>query len=209
MLFPFYFYLCVDHIKSHQVCGCKVSFQLTCDTHKLPQHRGGVGLRLAKGRRKRVTDPSYFPKSWNVKEGPTHHWHLVKIEQLFYETSEHVLTLPHLIQGPGRKDQEEIEKWKSGINKLLLSRLAALSWYDPRSAGGQRVDGFLSVVSDQYLCAIVACINACLVYRWKMLNIDSLDGISVQAGIQVVQTFHLLLCVQTVRDHILGKNLLH
>lgn len=30
----------------------------------------------------------------------THHWKLVEVQQLFDEASEHVLTLPHLIQGP-------------------------------------------------------------------------------------------------------------
>lgn len=36
-----------------------------------------------------------------------------------------------------------------------------------------------------------------------------LDSINVQAGIQVVQTLHLLLCFQAVGDHVLGKDLLH
>lgn len=35
------------------------------------------------------------------------------------------------------------------------------------------------------------------------------DGIGVQAGVQVVETLHLLLCFQTVRDHVLSKDLLH
>ena len=37
----------------------------------------------------------------------------------------------------------------------------------------------------------------------------SLDGVGVQAGVKVVQTLHLLLCVQAVRDHVLRKDLLH
>lgn len=35
------------------------------------------------------------------------------------------------------------------------------------------------------------------------------DGVCVQAGIQVVQTLHLLLCFETVRDHVLCKDLLN
>lgn len=35
----------------------------------------------------------------------THHWQLVKVQQLFDQTSQHVLTLPHLIKGPENKYQ--------------------------------------------------------------------------------------------------------
>lgn len=34
----------------------------------------------------------------------THHWQLVEVKQLFDKASEHVLTLPHLIQGPRSKE---------------------------------------------------------------------------------------------------------
>lgn len=36
----------------------------------------------------------------------THHWQLVEIQQLFDQASQHVLTLPHLIQSPERTESE-------------------------------------------------------------------------------------------------------
>ena len=47
----------------------------------------------------------------------THHWQLVEVKQLFDEASEHVLTLPHLIQGPESKEYTKREEKQVRIGK--------------------------------------------------------------------------------------------
>lgn len=49
-----------------------------------------------------------------------HHWQLVQVQQLLYKASEHVLTLPHLIQSPGNKDQLHRNKWEGMLCFVVL-----------------------------------------------------------------------------------------
>ncbi len=61
----------------------------------------------------------------------THHRQLVEIQQLFDEASEHVLTLPHLIQGPENKRTnftkrlETSSRW--GVKTNRINKLSM--WY--------------------------------------------------------------------------------
>lgn len=59
----------------------------------------------------------------------THHWQLMEVQQLFDEASEHILTLPHFIQGSENKHQLHQERGETGerrggkankINILLM-----------------------------------------------------------------------------------------
>lgn len=88
-------------------------FLLTGNTHQLPKHGCVVGLRLPG-----ETERKESYTSWGIctrRHGgdaqffmhmyvSTHHWQFVKVQQFFYEASEHILTLPHLIQSPESKD---------------------------------------------------------------------------------------------------------
>lgn len=69
----------------------------------------------------------YTSKKNKKHQAFTHHWQLVKIEQLFDETSEHVLTLPHLIQGPKSNDPLHSQKTREKKINILprWSELAA------------------------------------------------------------------------------------
>lgn len=97
--------LSMDVITAYCLCG----FQLTGNTHQLPKHGCIIGLGLPREREENVIDllGHLHQQTWRRfahKCVSTHHWQLVEVQQLFDETSEHVLTLPHLIQGPESKD---------------------------------------------------------------------------------------------------------
>lgn len=57
-----------------------------------------------------------------------YHWQLVEVKQLLDEASEHVLTLPHLIQGPESKNELHQERKKYSVLLCFFEVHLSAAW---------------------------------------------------------------------------------